>query len=52
MTTTAVPTMIPALIGGEAVAARSGETIDVHNPATGELLDGFRTAQRPTSTPR
>ncbi|HEY2643069.1 MAG TPA: aldehyde dehydrogenase family protein [Galbitalea sp.] len=38
MTTTRVPPMIPALIGGEAVAARSGETIDVHNPATGELL--------------
>jgi acyl-CoA reductase-like NAD-dependent aldehyde dehydrogenase len=29
------------LIGGERVAARSGETIDSHDPASGELLGSF-----------
>jgi betaine-aldehyde dehydrogenase len=29
------------LIGGERVAARAGETIDSHDPATGELLGSF-----------
>jgi acyl-CoA reductase-like NAD-dependent aldehyde dehydrogenase len=40
-TTLDVGTLLPAgrqLIGGEWVAARSGETIDVINPATGETL--------------
>jgi acyl-CoA reductase-like NAD-dependent aldehyde dehydrogenase len=31
----------PALIGGERRLAASGETIDAHNPATGELIGRF-----------
>jgi betaine-aldehyde dehydrogenase len=33
------------LIGGERVAARSGETIDSHDPASGELLGSFPRAR-------
>ena len=40
-TTLDIGTLLPAgthLIGGEWVASRSGETLDVINPATGETL--------------
>ncbi len=37
-TTTSTSSTIPALIGGQAAAARSGETIEARNPATGELI--------------
>jgi betaine-aldehyde dehydrogenase len=37
-TTTSTSSTIPALIGGQPETARSGETIEARNPATGELL--------------
>jgi acyl-CoA reductase-like NAD-dependent aldehyde dehydrogenase len=33
-----VPELVPALIGGELVAAAAGDTIDALNPATGEVI--------------
>ena len=40
------------LIGGEFVPARSGETIPVINPATGQMWLRFREAARTTSPTR
>ncbi len=41
-----MPSVLPNLIGGEAVVSPGGDTVPVHNPSTGEVL-----AETPLGTP-